>query len=384
MKKLLLLTLLLPALNTADAQTKKVVLHDYTGVKCQFCTDGTVKIENLLASNANTFIPIQIHSGTYTPAGSPMSVPEGEAIDAALTIPGYPAGSVDMTRYPPASVPAQYVAWTGVPMSRGFWSDAFNIQKAKPAIVSVSINNRKRIGTDSFEADIVVAFSAAAAGNKDINLNVFILEDSIKAENGQEQTNFSGGPYSGASPLTWATHKYVHNNVLRKSLSGVWGFTGVIPKAPVVGTKYTKKVAFKAPSTWNIKNIRIVAYAAYHGAGELDKEILNGEMMHIPTSFFKVGVDDVVSNVQILSAYPNPVKLGGVVNIQFNIAQDELVTMNVYNTAGQKVATPYISNDIQGGHFIQWKTGLDNIVPGTYIIEIATPSGKQTQKVVLQ
>lgn len=382
MKKLLLSALLFSAI-CGNAQVKKVVLHDYTGVKCQFCTGGTVHIETLLSANPTTFIPIQIHTGSYTPPASPLKTVEGDGIDAALTIPGYPAGSVDMTRYPPCSVPAQYAAWVGVPMSRGFWPDAFNVEIAKTAIASVSINNRKKIGTDSFEADIVVEFTAAAAGNKDINLNVFILEDSIKAENGLEQTNYGSGPYNGESPLTWAKHKYVHNNVLRKSLSGTWGFTGVIPKAPVVGTKYIKHVAFKADPSWKLKQIRMVAYPAYNGAGEMDKEIINGEMMHM-NSFFKVGVEETFGKVQILSAFPNPAKIGSVVNVEFDIQENETVTMNVYNVAGQKVATPYVSNDIRGGHFIQWKTGMDNITPGTYIIELATPSAKHTQRITLQ
>ena len=60
-------------------------------------------------------------------------------------------------------------------------------------------------------------------------------------------------------------------------------------------------------------------------------------------------------------------------------------TLNVYNMAGQKVATPYVSNEVEGGHTIMWKTGLTpNLVPGTYIVEVATAEGRQTQRITLQ
>ena len=386
MKKLLLPALLLASMS-GNAQVKKVVLHDYTGVKCQFCTDGTVKIEALLTANPTTFIPVQIHSGLYTPSNSPLKTPEGDAIDAAVTIPGYPAGTVDMTRYPPANTAPNYTNWTGIGMSRTFWGDAFNVQIAKTAIASVSINNRVKTGADAYEADIEIEFTAAAAGDKDINVNVFILEDSLKAENGLEQTNYNTpngkGPHNGESPLTWAKHKYVHNNVLRKAISGAWGYTGVVPKAPVVGTKYTKHITFNTNSAWNSKNVRIVAYIAYNGSGEMDKSIINGEMMSL-NAFNPASIEQSFNDVQIVSAYPNPSKIGDVVNVEFDLKKNEPVTMNVYNIAGQKVATPYQSNDISGGHFIQWKTGLDNLTPGTYIIELATPTAKHTQRITLQ
>lgn len=384
MKKLLLGVLMLSAFGTY-AQTKKVILHDYTGVKCQFCTDGTVRIEQMLAADPVSFIPVQIHTGSYTPAGSPLKTAEGDAINTFAKPYGYPAGSVDMTAYPPA----QDANWTGLAMNRGAWSAAYGVQVAKTALASVGIYNRKKLTDTTFEADVNVMFTTAPNGTDPITVNVFVLEDKIKAEKvgtaaatNFEQTNYSGGPHGGASPLTWKDHQYVHNNVLRQVLGSTWGFTGIVPNVPVLNQVYTKKITFTIPSTSDVANTRLVAFVSYNGA--LNKSVLNGEMLSVGKTFFPVGIEETVKNLEILSAYPNPAKAGDVVNVEFETTQSGLVTMNVYNSVGQLVATPYSSNDVKGGHFIQWKTGLDNLAAGTYIIEVATADGAQTQKITLQ
>lgn len=381
MKKLLLSALALSAF-AANAQTvKKVILHDYTGVNCQFCTDGTVKLEALAAANPTNFIPVQIHAGTYTPAGSPLRTTEGSAIDAMVGKYGYPCGTLDMTRYPPAND----ANWTGIGMNRGAWAPAFNVQKALTAVASISINNRKKTGPATYEADVVVQFNAVPSGSHPVTLNVFILEDSIKAtktDNNLRQIN-----YQAPSPLTYEDHGYMHNNVLRKVLFGAWGKT--ISNITAT-TKHTEHITFTvdtaaAPVGMNRNNIRIVAFIAYNGPTQDDKSVLNGEMLSVSKTFFPSGVNEVVNNVEIMSAYPNPAKIGSVVNIEYNITTPQLVTMNVYNMAGQKVATPFVSNEVEGGHTIMWKTGLTpNLVPGTYIVEVATAEGRQTQRITLQ
>lgn len=381
MKKLLLSALALSAFAATNAQVKKVLLHDYTGVNCQFCTDGTVKLETMYAANPNNFIPVQIHTGGYTPAGSPLKTPQGDSIDAFADPSGYPAGTVDMFKYAPAGS-------TGLAMGRQHWDPAFQAQKAKPAIASISINNRKKTGPATYEADIVIQFNTAPTAGQPVSLNVFILEDSIKAtktNNMLRQINFASGPYGGASPLSYEDHGYKHNNVLRKVLFNTWGkdLTNV-----TATSKHTEKITWTvdtsaAPVGISRSNMRIVAFIAYNAT--LNKEILNAEMLSVSKTFFPSGVNEITNNVEIMSAYPNPAKLGSVVNIEYNITTPQVVTMNVYNMAGQKVATPYVSNEVEGGHTIMWKTGLTpNLVPGTYIVEVATAEGRQTQRITLQ
>jgi hypothetical protein len=374
MKKLLLASFVLATIG-ANAQTKKVILHDYTGVNCQYCTDGTLVIEGLISSNPTTFIPMQIHTGAYTPASSAFKTAEGDAYNTITAPSGYPAGSVDMVVYGSNTV---------LSMGRGSWSAAYSVQAAKTAYASVSIANRVDKGSGNYEADIIVKFTSVPTGNMPLNINFYILEDSIHADGAYQQSNWSGGPHGGASPLTWTAHQYVHNNVLRKTLGGAWGFTGIIPNTPVVGTTYTKHIAFTADATWITKNLRVIAAVQRNGTVTLtDKEYVNGEMMKL-SSFFKTGVNNVPSKLNIVNVYPSLARVGDVINVEYNSTESGMVTMNVYNMAGQKVATPYSSDDVQGGHTMQFKTALYDITPGTYVLEVVSEAGRQTQKITIQ
>ncbi|MCB0700383.1 MAG: hypothetical protein KDC11_11065, partial [Chitinophagaceae bacterium] len=161
MKKLLLSALMFASISSF-AQTKKVILHDYTGVNCQYCTDGTVRIEAMQATNPTDFIPIQIHTGSYTPSTSPMKTSVGDEILTLVTPPGYPCGSVDMLKYDPSGS-------TGLAMSRSYWGNAFSAQKAKGAIASISIDNRVDKGGGTYECDVVVEFTSAPSSTSPIN-----------------------------------------------------------------------------------------------------------------------------------------------------------------------------------------------------------------------
>lgn len=376
MKKLLLASFVLAAVG-ANAQTKKVILHDYTGVNCQYCTDGTLVIEGMITSYPTTFIPIQVHTGSYTPAGSLLKTPEGDIYNTTSAPSGYPAGSVDLVDYAPNTD-------AGLAMSRSLWSGAYGVQAAKTAAASVSIANRVDKGSGNYEADIIVKFTSVPTGNMPLNINFYILEDSIKADAPYKQSNWSGGPKGGKSPLDYATDKYVHNNVLRKVLGGAWGYSGIIPNTPVVGTTYTKHITFTTDATWVTKNLRVVACVQRNGTvTATDKEYLNAEMMKL-SSFFKTGVNNIPSKLNIVSVYPSLAHVGDAINVEYNSTEAGNVTLNVYNIAGQKVATPYSSYDVQGGHTMVFKTALYDITPGTYVLEVVSENGRQTQKITIQ
>lgn len=372
MKKLLLSGLLLSAITVNAQVVKKVVLYDYTGVGCQFCTDGTTIIEGLLTANPTNFLPVQIHTSTsYTPANSKLRTPEGDIYNTFAKPSGYPSGSVDFIKYNTEP---------NVAMSRSLWSPAFNVRKALTADMSLAIDDRIIDGSGNYTGTVNVKFANAPTAGVKYNVNIFVLQDSLKADPPYQQSNFSGGPHGGASPLTYATHKYVHNNILRKVLTGAWGDTAVIKGDLNTDSVYTKSFSITLDPDWgDPKNLRVLAFVT----NSATKEILNGEQISF-TAFGKVSVEQVSNKLEILSAYPNPAKIGDVVNVAFDIANNELVTMNVYNAVGQHVSTPYISKDVKGSHTIQWKTGLDNLTPGLYIIEVATASGKQTQRITLQ
>ena len=79
---------------STSPQNKKVVLEEFTGIKCSYCPDGHKRANELKAANEGNVFLVNIHSGGYaTPgAGEPdMRTPEGDIIDKASGLNGYPA-----------------------------------------------------------------------------------------------------------------------------------------------------------------------------------------------------------------------------------------------------------------------------------------------------
>lgn len=370
MKKILYSLLMLSATaNVATAQTtvKKVMLEDFTGTWCGWCPEGTVVIENLLAANPTTFIPVASHNGDA------LEVPDGAAIDAALLVTNYPNGSVD--RY-------QITGQAKIPMSRSLWSSAFTDRKNMSAIVSVSFQNAIKTGPDSYSATVKVKFSSAPKAGIPLKMNVYLLEDSIAASGSYAQGNYSTAIQSGATPLA----NWFHNATLRKATGGAWGYATTIPANPVVGTEYSENITFTVPAAWVAKHINVVAFVAYDGTvANNEKEILNAEQYALKY-WYPTAVNDVKENTLQTNVYPNPASLNSFIKFSFNLNADANVNMEVINTVGQVVSKPYSSFEIKGAHTIQWNSAENTaIVPGTYFVRISTDKGEsQVTKIILE
>jgi hypothetical protein len=382
MKKLLLASLLL-ATTGAFAQTKKVIIEDYTGLHCGWCPEGTVILEGLRSSNPTNCLPVAIHTGSYEPGTSAINMQSsvGSALTSTLKVLGFPNGAVDRKNYPAAGAGHDSIA-----MGRGSWSAAFNVQKAKTAVATVSFSNKTLKTDGSYECDVNVVFTSLPTAGIPLTIGVFLVEDSIAASGSLAQDNYSSSVQGGASPLS----PWFHNRTLRWSASGdAWGFSGVIPATPVVGTKYTKHITITpvtgiSPTGWVTKNMTLVAFTAMNGSAFNDqKEILNAEEVSLK-SFFKTGVENTATPVTIYNAFPNPATLNDVVKVEFNMNTTGAVKMNVYNAMGQLVATPFDSYEAAGTHTLQWKASENGLTAGVYIMEVVTAEGKQTQRITLQ
>lgn len=395
MKKLLLFGLMLTSVG-AIAQTKKVIIEDYTGVRCGFCVDGTYRIEQLEAANPTNLIPIAIHTSTnYTHANSPLRTVEGDAINSMVQPGGYPAGSVDRKIYGPSGS-------TGIAMNRGYWSNAFNDRAALGGMASISIENVVRNNATEYEFDVNVQFTSAPQSGVPLKLQVYILEDGIEAAvhstanaaDDLRQVSYTtqyGGNGSTSNPvfITSVDNSYYHNNVLRIAPGGPWGYNAFPSGGPALSTTYTQHVTFNSatgasPAGWVNDNLKIVAFVAYDGTAANDeKSIINAEEYSL-AGVYPTSVNNVASNVEILSAYPNPAPVNSLVKVQYNMVESGNVKMNVYSLVGQLVAQPYSSTEVKGGHTIHWNPATDNLTPGVYLIEVSTANGKQIQKITLQ
>ena len=92
-------------------------------------------------------------------------------------------------------------------------------------------------------------------------------------------------------------------------------------------------------------------------------------------SFTNVGINDVQGGVSSLSAYPNP--MGGRTTVSMSLAQSGTVTISVYDLSGRSVA--WHSAFLEAGAYA-FNVSLE--AQQVYLLAVATPTGRQTLKLV--
>ena len=70
-----------------EQNMKKVLIEEFTGVRCVNCPEGSEKIETLLAIHGERLVAVSIHAGFFATAFSgeeEFNTPEGEALLLSL------------------------------------------------------------------------------------------------------------------------------------------------------------------------------------------------------------------------------------------------------------------------------------------------------------
>lgn len=89
----------------------------------------------------------------------------------------------------------------------------------------------------------------------------------------------------------------------------------------------------------------------------------------------------VDSTNQNFTLYPNPARQGIVV--EFMVAKPGNTTLSMYDVTGAKVKDLYLNSSLGNGEH-RLTIELPDVPPGTYLIELTTPSGSSIQKLGLQ
>jgi hypothetical protein len=189
------------------AQNKKVVLEEFTGIHCVFCPDGHKKAKELQDANKGNVFLVNIHSGGYaTPAAGEldMRTTEGDAIDDASGLTGYPAASINRYRTPRVE-----------PGARSTWAASANGQLAESSPVNAYVKSYFDRTNRELTTEVEVYYTANSATTTN-KLTVMLTQDNILG------TQTGGETYN---PDNYIGDQYIHNHVLRQMIStgGAWG-----------------------------------------------------------------------------------------------------------------------------------------------------------------
>ncbi len=277
LKYFLLVAIVFALTINLNAAQKKVLIEQFTGAWCQFCPDGTVKMDEILQEYPGKVFGVKFHNGDK------MAIPETDIIGSALGLTGYPTGNVDRT-------PVNAGGNTVIMIDRTAWKQVVDQLLQQTAPVDVKLDWAYDESTGDIIASISGDFDQAVAN--EVRFNVYVIEDEVTGSGtGWDQQNYyntqSGHPYyQKGNPVK----NYKHMAVVRATLGGPWGAENSIPQPITAGTKAKYAFTIKKDASWKIDKIRLIGMVVNYSQNS--RQILNsieGTKIKSNTSITQVG-----------------------------------------------------------------------------------------------
>ena len=210
---------------------RKIVVEDYTGTWCGFCPRVAGAIQSL-ETETHDIAVVAIHE-TANSFPDPMHFDQIELLKGAFNVEGLPAARINRTTdwaLPHANSDITSIAGLDTNLAIAIYSQL--------------------IGSDLLVQLNVVYENGSSQGDK---LVVYLLEDGIINDQVNYYNDDNTSPfYQLGDPIP----NFVHNDVLRNSLSDVLG--DPIPNTEAL-TEYITSYSISIPSEYNTANLSIVA-----------------------------------------------------------------------------------------------------------------------------
>jgi len=352
--------------NNGTSGNKRVLVEEFTTAPCQFCPDGAVIVENILATIPEA-VAVGIHAGFGTDA---MTIPAHSAYAAAFAS-GAPTASIDRKLFDGEA---------DVAIGRGGngWVNAVNAQKVLPTPCNVSISGLVTGNTANVNVDVNFVDYPVDAQN--LRVTLFVVEDSVTGTgSGYNQVNFynntAGHPYFGkGNPIVG----FVHKHVVRSVPTGTWGDAAYFATNPTLNSSHTKSYAVTLNPAWKQKDISIVAFVNYYNAnGGLDEyEILNVQETKISTL---VGAKENVASVVDFSVYPNPAN--DFTNVTLNLKKSANVEATILDMTGKQVSFKNYGSVNVGTQILEVNTS--DLSDGLYFVNLKIGDEIKTTKIAV-
>lgn len=222
---------------STQIEKKAVLVENFTGINCGYCSHGHTIVHNLLVSQPGNIYSIAIHAGDFAApsSGQPdFRVPEGTTINNEFGISSYPSGCISRT-----TIEGKMV------LDRGAWTKSSKLIHSEDAPVNLHLSSVYNGATQELSVTVEGYYTMPVEDDVQY-LSVAYVENNIS------------GPQSGGSS------NYVHMHMLRGFISPVWGDA---IEAPQQGAYFTKEYAFTIPESINNievkpENIEVIAFVS--------------------------------------------------------------------------------------------------------------------------
>lgn len=183
---------------------KNVLVEDFTGQNCRNCPTAANLLHNLSASSMGKhIIAVSIHGGDMsinvkTPNGLANDL--GNDYNSHWNVPDWPKGMIDRT---------DGLGNIGRPCNFTSWTTAIVSQLSKELLVNLDISTNFDAETRQLHVEVTTKATGDYSITNDTKLTVWLTESGIVGQ----QT----------MPDGTTNREYVHNHVLRESLSDPYG-----------------------------------------------------------------------------------------------------------------------------------------------------------------
>jgi len=244
---------------STQPSNRNVILEEFTGRGCGYCTDGHRIANQLMAANPGRLWAINIHAGGYAQTSYPnMITTDGNTIHGGFSISGYPCGVVNRS--------------SGTAQDRGQWGSTANQQLNQASECNIAgmavINPETRVASITVE----VYYTGNSSADQNF-LTVAMLQDSILG---------SQADYGNYNPTQWVGNQYCHMHILRDVITqSAWG-DAISPTTQ--GTLITRTYEYEIPEIIgnpngvdvDLDNIFFLAWVSERQQGQATRPILTG------------------------------------------------------------------------------------------------------------
>jgi len=239
---------------------RKVLIEEFTGVRCQNCPKGHAEIIKLKSIYGERLIPISIHANSVFAAPllpdypDDFRTPAGDQLYIDFQNPPQPGAVINRTMFDGS-----------ISSGRSGWAGYIANQDSTEAMVTITPTSTYNASSKTTEITVNVKFIKDV--NEKTNLVMYVLEDSVVSPQ-----------LDGSKRLP----DYVHRDMLRDMPYSPYGqaLTTTATKANTSLTKnYTYAFTGAKSSTWNIKHCLLVFAVVVNNGSE--KTVLQAEEIHV-------------------------------------------------------------------------------------------------------
>lgn len=333
---------------------KTVVAEEATGTWCGWCPRGDVFMHFMADLYPDDFVPIAVHNS------DPMEV---AAYDDGLTstdgFSGFPSVIMDRSKViDPSDLEAEY-----------------NLSKTilTPVLATQGISLDE--GTRTLTVESKAVFNTNL-NDHDIRFNVVVTENGVTGTgSGYNQVNYYSGGAQGqmggfeslGNPVPAAD--MVYDFVGRALLGNYGGAANSIPSTITLGNEVSHTFTYVIPETYSIENMHVVTMVINNATGEILNAVRND-------LFSFTNTNDEAALEYGVKVYPNP--FSDLTNLEINLAETSLVSVNLYNQVGQLVSSKNYG-ELSGNQVIP--VYANNLESGMYFLQMTINGNTISRKI---